>query len=649
MLPGEVAPLARNLFAVKQRLGKLSRTKMSDGLLQDEQFLRIQKLNDAANKRRSIIVDDDEIEDGLNFGEESPSEAVDGSSVPVAVTTEEELEVDGDTTIQELEESQGGTGIAVISESKEPSPAKGAGDDANCEKHLPDAGFTIHLKQLHGKEKLRFRRDSNQKISFFGDVAFDSRPSILDGAISEQIRNKFEGPTLEKQIRESKKRHRTVQKDQIVIESEVLNPNFSGFYVLFWLAVAFTCVKVCVNYYLEHDGDLSESEILKFMTTDLLTVATIDFFMYLNTYFVFFIHWLCRKNYIRWATTGFRLICIYELSFVAFYMFLTENVLKLHWVAKIFLFLHSLVLLMKMHSFAFFNGYLWNISDELKFSKNALAKCKDNADPKIVETLERSRDFCSSELLSQSEKEPFPKNINLKNYFMYTMFPTLVYQIEYPRTKKIRWDYVFEKVCAIFGTIFVMMVLAQTYMYPLAIKAIAIRDSPWTTLAERLKAWSFILVDYIPAFIAMYLLNFYLIWDAILNCIAELTRFGDRYFYGDWWNCVSWDEFSRIWNVPVHKFLLRHVYHSSMSALQLNKNQATLMTFFLSAVVHELAMYVLFKRLRVYLFFFQMNQLPMVALSNSRFLKKRTVIGNVVFWIGICTGPSMLCSLYLTI
>ncbi len=133
-----------------------------------------------------------------------------------------------------------------------------------------------------------------------------------------------------------------------------------------------------------------------------------------------------------------------------------------------------------------------------------------------------------------------------------------------------------------------------------------------------------------------------------MNCIAELTCFGDRYFYGDWWNCVDWAEFSRIWNVPVHKFLVRHVYHSSMSAFRLNRDQATLFTFFLSSVIHEMAMYVIFKRFRLYLFSFQMLQLPLVAISNTKFMRERTVIGNVIFWLGICLGPSVICTIYLT-
>lgn len=45
----------------------------------------------------------------------------------------------------------------------------------------------------------------------------------------------------------------------------------------------------------------------------------------------------------------------------------------------------------------------------------------------------------------------------------------------------------------------------------------------------------------------------------------------------------------------------------------------------------------------------QMFQLPMVSLSRSRLLRGRRTLGNVIFWLGIFTGPSLLCSLYLII
>jgi arabinogalactan endo-1,4-beta-galactosidase len=46
----------------------------------------------------------------------------------------------------------------------------------------------------------------------------------------------------------------------------------------------------------------------------------------------------------------------------------------------------------------------------------------------------------------------------------------------------------------------------------------------------------------------------------MLNGFAELTRFGDRLFYEDWWNSVTHDEFLRKWNRPVYNYLMKVVY-----------------------------------------------------------------------------------------
>ena len=44
--------------------------------------------------------------------------------------------------------------------------------------------------------------------------------------------------------------------------------------------------------------------------------------------------------------------------------------------------------------------------------------------------------------------------------------------------------------------------------------------------------------------------------------------------------------------------------------MKVSKNTATLMTFFLSACVHELVMWCIFNKLRGYLLFLQMCQVP---------------------------------------
>ena len=49
-------------------------------------------------------------------------------------------------------------------------------------------------------------------------------------------------------------------------------------------------------------------------------------------------------------------------------------------------------------------------------------------------------------------KVRWPANITLRDFAWYQLTPTLVYELEYPRTERIRPLYVFEKTVAFFGT-----------------------------------------------------------------------------------------------------------------------------------------------------------------------------------------------------
>lgn len=409
------------------------------------------------------------------------------------------------------------------------------------------------------------------------------------------------------------------------------------------------------------------------------------------------------------------------------------EVFNFPWIARVFILLHSLVFLMKQHSFAFSNGYLWEIKNQVDLIdkvltyhnvpiptgegyRGALNIQKSDIEDWIVDiaksisqedkvSLIQFREFLAVELVStkpyKSDKEHshletklanghtlteelatstsiktnkseaksrlevshpsssttdhtvkdsatptvFPQNISLSSYFMFSMFPTLVYRFQYPRTRQIRWFYVLEKTIATFGVFLLMIIVAENHLYPIAMEAIALRETP---LLEKMTTYPLILARLTPPFVLMFLLVFYIIWDAILNGIAELTRYADRNFYGPWWNCVTWDQFARDWNTPVHLFLLQHVYHSTILAFNMSKKTATVLTFLLSSCIHELVMFVIFKKFRGYLLALQMCQLPLVALSRTRYLRDKRVLGNVIFWMGIFTGPSLMCSLYLT-
>ncbi|KAH6840249.1 hypothetical protein AA0118_g5246 [Alternaria tenuissima] len=242
----------------------------------------------------------------------------------------------------------------------------------------------------------------------------------------------------------------------------------------------------------------------------------------------------------------------------------------------------------------------------------------------------------------------YPNNLTFYNFAEWTCLPTLVYDLEYPRQERINWWYVAEKSAATLGVIWVMIVISQAYIYPVVVETVRHRDAGMS-LDERWKEFPWVVSDMLFPLLIEQLLSWYVIWECLLNVLAEVTRFADRGFYGAWWNSVSFDQYARDWNRPVHNFLLRHVYHSSISFFHLSKMQATFFTFLLSAIVHEVLMFCLFKKVRGYLFTFQLTQLPLAAFSKTKFMKGRDTLGNIVFWFGLFIGPSVITSLYLIV
>lgn len=240
--------------------------------------------------------------------------------------------------------------------------------------------------------------------------------------------------------------------------------------------------------------------------------------------------------------------------------------------------------------------------------------------------------------LTTGHGKPYPENLRMRNFAEFICLPTLVYELSYPRQDRINWWYVLEKITATFGVLCIMQVISQAFIYPPVAKTVAMKASGMP-IEERWREFPFIVSDMLFPLLIEQLLTWYLIWECILNVLAELTYFADRGFYGDWWNSVTWDQYARDWNRPVHNFLLRHVYHSSISTFHLSKHAATFVTFLLSALVHEMCMAIMFKKVRGYLFSMQLMQMPLVVLSRSKLLKGRTVLGNVVFWSKSCEYP----------
>ncbi|KAK6076066.1 Sterol O-acyltransferase 2 [Seiridium cupressi] len=488
------------------------------------------------------------------------------------------------------------------------------------------------------------------------------------------------------------------------------NSPFQGFFVLFWIAVAFLILKMGAENWRKTGNVLGTNEIMKYMfRREVFVLLISDGAMCALTSFGLLLQKVIFMGWIDWNRSGWIIQNIWQTVFIGGVIGLTL-IRDWPWTHTVFFVMHGLVMLMKQHSFAFYNGHLSgvykkrkqleeklkqlenispvnspsqanppsidvstshlshrpsaheyrerrlslskaNIADDMKRISRAI----DSDEPLDMDQLQLFErmikwevDALTDELKGRSHNSArgYPNNLTVFNHYEFICLPTLVYEVEYPRSDSINWLYVAEKLSAVFGLIFVMIMVSQAYIYPVVIRTVMMKEEGWT-LAERFQEFPWMLSDLVLPFMMEYLLVWYLIWEAVLNTLAELTYFADRSFYDAWWNSVSWDQYARDWNRPVHNFLLRHVYHSSISSMRVNKHTATLITFFLSACVHELVMWCIFKKLRGYLMLMQMSQLPLVQLSRTKLLRNQKTLGNMIFWIGIFTGPSLLCSLYL--
>lgn len=97
----------------------------------------------------------------------------------------------------------------------------------------------------------------------------------------------------------------------------------------------------------------------------------------------------------------------------------------------------------------------------------------------------------------------------------------------------------------------------------------------------------------------------------------------------------------------MHHFLLQHVYASLISNWGISKQAASLITFLISSVLHELVMITVSGKLRGYLFLAQMSQYPLVLLAQSPMIKNNHTLGNLLFWIGLLIGFPLLNVAYL--
>ncbi|KAJ5697966.1 hypothetical protein N7488_011650 [Penicillium malachiteum] len=442
--------------------------------------------------------------------------------------------------------------------------------------------------------------------------------------------------------------------------------NFRGFFILFWISLVIMVVTTVLRN-IKDTGYPLRVQVWSLLSANVWELGLSDAAMVVSSSLVLPLHRIYRSGprWLQWSHRGMVVQSIGEAIWLA--VWINWPFMRLWtWTAQVFFTLHVLTILMKLHSYAFYNGHLSTTERRLA----DLDKAGDVApnSPQVVhypesqhrrpsvkhisddllptEPLLRLREDLATELTSPLGNISYPQNLHIGNYVDFLFCPTLCYELEYPRRRERRWSEIAYKTAAVFGCIFLLTLTSEEFIVPVLNEANN-QLQAFPNITDRALILAETISMLLFPFMVTFLLVFLVIFEYVLGAFAELTRFADRHFYSDWWNSCDWLEFSREWNRPVHHFLFRHVYFPSRS--NFSQPIAMLITFVVSAVFHELVMSCITKKLRGYGFMAMMLQLPIVAVQKSRFFRGRTTLNNVFFWFSMILGLSMMCVLYVLV
>ncbi|KAF7880950.1 uncharacterized protein EAF02_006841 [Botrytis sinoallii] len=443
--------------------------------------------------------------------------------------------------------------------------------------------------------------------------------------------------------------------------------DFTGFYILFWIGLAIMAITTMLRN-IKDTGYPMRVEIWQLFTVKVWELGVADALMVASTSISLPLHNFFRSKTgkslgFQWTRGGMAIQSLYQIIWMAFWVsipFLRDWT----WTAQVFLLLHTMVLLMKMHSYAFYNGHLSETERRLQEldspataskapayqypspspgHKRTASEIKALTQTKADEVASLREDL-ALELTSTMGSVTYPRNLTWYNYVDYIFCPTLCYELEYPRTAGIVWSELGYKTLATFGVIFLLTITSEEFIHPV-MTASATRLQTVTSFTENALVVAESISLLLFPFMITFLLVFLVIFEFVLGAFAEITCFADRHFYSDWWNSTDWMQFSREWNIPVHHFFHRHVYLGSRSYI--GKGGATFITFFISAIGHEIVMACITKKLRGYGMVLQMSQLPIIWLQSRPWARGKKVLNNVCFWCSMILGLSGMCSLYV--
>ncbi|XP_015257560.1 PREDICTED: diacylglycerol O-acyltransferase 1-like [Cyprinodon variegatus] len=236
-----------------------------------------------------------------------------------------------------------------------------------------------------------------------------------------------------------------------------------------------------------------------------------------------------------------------------------------------------------------------------------------------------------------AQKVCYPGNLTIKDMYYFVFAPTLCYELNFPRSPKVRIHFLLRRLFEMLFFIQLLVALTQQWMIPIIQSSMKpLEDMDLSLMTERLLRLA------VPNHL-LWLMFFYWFFHSSMNFTAELLRFGDRQFYNDWWNSETVTYFWQNWNIPVHKWCLRHFYKPLLRK-GFSKIVSQSAVFFLSAFFHEYLVSVPLRMFRLWAFTGMMAQLPL-AWFVGNFLRGN--YGNAAVWMSIIIGQPFAVLMYV--
>uniref|UniRef100_A0AAY4DA98 O-acyltransferase n=1 Tax=Denticeps clupeoides TaxID=299321 RepID=A0AAY4DA98_9TELE len=228
----------------------------------------------------------------------------------------------------------------------------------------------------------------------------------------------------------------------------------------------------------------------------------------------------------------------------------------------------------------------------------------------------------------------YPGNLTHRDMYYFMFAPTLCYELNFPRSSRIRKRFLLRR-------LFEMVSLTSDFHFRWMVPTIQnsmkpFQDMDFSRMVERLLKLA------VPNHF-IWLVFFYWFFHSSMNFVAELMQFGDREFYRDWWNSETVTYFWANWNIPVHKWCLRHFY-KPMLQRGVNKWVAQTAVFLVSAFFHEYLVSIPLKMFRLWAFMGMMAQIPL-AWFVGRFLRGN--YGNAAMWMSLIIGQPIAVLMYV--